>query len=145
MSKEKNYAFGQWKKTFNIDAKSSWGVLKTFSANPVLDLTQNTFKPNSFRAVLFDKNGEDVQLDFSKFNLQNATEYTIRDVENYNVIYSSGTLDDSKSIKIAMKSTVNKPFRTPDNFGVFIVEFSEVKETVAEKENLIKRFFNWLF
>ena len=145
VSKEKSYAFGQWKTAFNMDSKSSWGLLKTFNTENVLDVTKNDYKPNNFRVVLLEKDGNDVQVDFSEYDLQSGMIFTLRDVENYKEIVSTGILNDSHTINFPMKTTSQLPYKTADNFGVFIIEFSPPMSIEEQRDNFIKRFFKWMF
>ncbi len=136
--------FDTWKSTYKIDMTgSSRGefILGNNAAayNPprVLRLTQNEYNTNLYKAVLFNSSGSpNVDVNFSGYGIPIGTPYTIRDIESHTVVASSGTLSGSGIITCNLNMTmppfltpqgtdfVNSAARTPDNFGVFLIEFS---------------------
>ncbi|PNQ73724.1 hypothetical protein C1T31_05155 [Hanstruepera neustonica] len=144
VDKEK-YLFGNWQSAFKQDTDSEHRNIKEFNLNPVLDITKNDFKPNSYRVVLFSKEGSAVNVDFSEYSIPANTKYIIKDVENLDSVLKRGVLNDSALIEIPM-NLEKADNKTLNNFGVFIVEF-EVPKTIEklEQESFFKRFFKWLF
>ncbi|MDN3492691.1 right-handed parallel beta-helix repeat-containing protein [Winogradskyella bathintestinalis] len=142
----KSYDFENWKLNFNLDANSHWKHIKTFDLNNVLDITENVNKPNEFRVVLFNKDGADVKVDFSKYNIAQAANYTIRDVENFKQILKAGVMDETSQIIFPMNLNQGQANKTLNNFGVFILEFKEntVAEISAKDKGFFRRFFRFL-
>ena len=80
--------------------------------------------------MLFSKEGKDVEVDFSKYNIPKGSTFQIIDIENPDAIIKSGKVNkDSKIIvPMALKEFDlplhnTKAQKTLDNFGVFIIEF----------------------
>ena len=149
--KVKNYPLPEWKSKFNIDVNSERKHVSTFNLNNVLNITKSQYKTNSFRVVLFNKDEQDVTVDFSKYKIEKGSKFTITDVEKLNTVLKSGTLTEDSKITVPMKAVNPSETKTLNNFGVFIVEFDtnkkEVSKTTKEekKEGAFKRFFKWLF
>ncbi|WP_179022357.1 right-handed parallel beta-helix repeat-containing protein [Winogradskyella forsetii] len=143
-SNTENYNIKNWISKFNLDANSQWKPIKEFDLDPILDITENTYKPNTFRVVLFNKNNEDVIVDFSKYGLKEGTNFIIRDVENYNEVLRTGRIDGMSQISFPMTLNGGDPNKTLNNFGVFLVEFQEDETTEAQKDGFFKRFFRFL-
>ena len=146
-SKTEGYSLKNWKSKFNLDTSSEWKHVKEFDLTNVLDITENEYKPNTFRVVLFDKNEADVTADFSEYNIKQGTNYTIRDIENYKEILKTGRIDNSSSITFPMTLNEGQAFKTLNNFGVFIIEFQEdiVAEVDEEQsDGFFKRIFRFL-
>ena len=146
-SKTINYSFKNWASTFNVDANSNWNYTKAFTLENVLNISKNEYKINEFRIVLFDKEGNDVYVNFSNHNLKKGMSYTIRDVEDYKKILVSGILNDTFQVNFPMSVSNQDPYKTLNNFGVYIIKFENaiITETEEEKTNFITRFFKWLF
>ena len=141
------YSLKSWKSKFNLDTSSEWKHIKEFNLNNVLDITENEYKPNTYRVVLFDKNEADVIVDFSDYNIKQGTKYTIRDIENYKEILKTGQMDNSSRITFPMTLNEGQAFKTLNNFGVFIIEFHDDKVSETEEEQndgFFKRFFRFL-
>jgi hypothetical protein len=140
----KNYTFSNWKAILGIDSNSQRKHISAFNLDNVLDITRSEYKANSYRVVLFNKEEEDVVIDFSKYNIVKGSKYTITDVENLNTELKSGTLSEDFKITVPMRRTVNpSENKTPNNFGVFIIEFKQTKtitSTNAKEEKKRKRF-----
>ncbi|MCB0434266.1 MAG: hypothetical protein KDD18_15220, partial [Mangrovimonas sp.] len=75
--------------------------------------------------------------------------YSIYDVENIKKPISKGTLSNDSLIEFPMDSSeIAKPIgnskciKTPSNFGVFIIEFSQSAE---EKKSFFEKLFGWMF
>ena len=146
--KHKDYKLSDWKTTFGIDENSEWKQLKDFQINPVLKVVELKTKKNHFNVGLLQKEGNDVTVDFSEFDIEEGTSYKIYDIENKNVVAKSGKISNDMKITFPMGlKAIEKPThntmatKTSSNFGVFRVEF----ETPKKKEGFFKRFFGWLF
>ena len=144
ISKTESYDFNSWKSKFNLDTNSQWKNIKTFDLDNILDITESAYKPNTFRVVLFNKNEDDVEVDFSKFNKKAGTTYTIRDIEKYKEILKIGQLDDSSKITFPMTLNKGNEYKTLNNFGVFIVEFHDDTKEETEQEEKVG-FFRRIF
>ncbi len=133
------YNLNYWKKNITLDDKSTWKHIKAFEMRNVLDITKSAYKPNTFRVVLFNKNGDNVEVDFSKYRdiTQNLT-YKIKNIETDAVI-SSGILNADKRIDFSI-GTYNK---TSNNFGVFFIEF-ELPKIEEQRKTVFGKFFRWL-
>ncbi|WP_299102716.1 hypothetical protein [uncultured Winogradskyella sp.] len=154
-SKTEAYTLKSWQSKINLDANSQWMSFKAFDLDPVLDITQNEYKPNTYRVVVFNKKEEDVVVDFSNYNIKEGVTYKMRDIENFNAILKMGTTESSSKISFPMTLNNGNPHKTLDNFGVFIIEFqqdtkqeiieeSEVESTDGKKDGFFKRFFRFL-
>jgi len=121
-SKE-DFTLGEWQNKYKTDKNSTWKPISEFNLEPVLDITQNEYDKDKFRLVIFDKNEADVAVDFSEYGFSKGTYYTIKDVENYNIILKKGKLGNDKKVVFPMKLNKNDKNKTLDNFGVFIIEF----------------------
>ncbi len=132
-----DYTISQWNAKYGLEIKTKYKNFKEFNLNNVLNITKNEYKENSFRVVLFSKEGKDVKVDFSNYNLKKGMSFTIKDVENYDTILKSGTLNEDLQIEFPMqiKRHSNKTF---DNFGVYVVEFK------IKKRSFFERLFKWL-
>ena len=138
----KKFNLKNWKSTFNIQEQSEFKNVKEFDLENTLDITQNEYKPNQYRVTLFNKQGKDVTVDFSKYSAPIGTLYSIRDVEDYEKILKSGRVGNHKKIVFPMKLNNGNKNKTLDNFGVYIIEFSELDK---EKKGFFERVFSWLF
>jgi len=136
------YSLKNWKSTFNIQEQSKFKSVKDFDLENILDVTPNEYHPNEYRVTLFNKQGNDVTVDFSKYNIPSGTLYSIRDVENYDKIIKSGMIGEDKKIVFPMKLNNGDKNKTLDNFGVYIIEFSELDK---EKKSFFGKVFGWLF
>jgi len=115
---------------------------------PSLDsikITKNEYNPNQYTVVIVNpSNLEDVIVSFNDFGLagsgdiQQNAQYKLRDVENYHAVVDEGTINSSFTVSIPMNlpnfEAPLKPLdtegtlsdgtkKTPNNFGVFIIEF----------------------
>ncbi|MBU2939652.1 right-handed parallel beta-helix repeat-containing protein [Lacinutrix sp. C3R15] len=152
-----NYPFKEWKLKFNIDIDSQKKHISAFNLDNVLDITKSEYKTNSYRVVLFNKEAQDVIVDFSKYHIEKGSTYTITDVENLSTVLKSGSLAEDAKITVPMQAVNPSENKTLNNFGVFIVEFNTNKKTASnstkdvkdakeeKKESAFKRFFTWLF
>jgi len=138
-SKE-DFTVDEWQKKYGIDNKSTWKSIADFDMKNVLDVTQLDYDRSKFRVVLFNKNEEDVTVDFSSYGISKGTHFTIRDVEDYANVLKSGVLGKDKEITFPMKMNKGDNNKTLNNFGVFIVEFSQPKK-VGFLNNLINKVF----
>jgi parallel beta-helix repeat protein len=141
-SKE-DFTLGEWQKKHQIDENSTWKHISEFNMNHVLDVTQNEYNKNKFRIVLFNKNENDVTVDFSNYNLPQGISYTIIDIEDHKKILKSGVLNDNKKIVFPMKLNGSNKNKSLDNFGVYTIEFNEAK--ITKKTSFVSRLFKWLF
>ncbi|WP_152975550.1 hypothetical protein [Lacinutrix himadriensis] len=154
-----NYSFNDWKTKFNIDTNSQKKHIGAFNLANVLDITKSEYKANSYRVVLFNKDAQDVVVDFSEYNIEKGSKYSITDVENLDRVLKTGTLTEDAKITVPMQAVNPSENKTLNNFGVFIIEFNAVEKTAStnskdknediesndKKESGLKRFFNWLF
>lgn len=139
------YSLVSWKSTFGLDLNSSQYSfrldLNTPSVNPVVSkVTRNEYNPFLYKVVLFkysNPSSPNVTVDFSSYGIPSGTTYTIKDVENYPAVNFSGTytgtpitfnLNYTTPAFIAPIGTYPQAngtsYRTPDNFGVFLIEFT---------------------
>ncbi|TXG34551.1 right-handed parallel beta-helix repeat-containing protein [Seonamhaeicola maritimus] len=149
ISKQK-ISFPDWKKTLKLDLNSQHKRIKDFNLKPILDITRNEYKPNNYRVVLFDKFGEDIKVDFSKYNIPKNTTYKIYDIENRKEVLISAKITSDFMIHFPMNT---KPFQKPlhneksqktlNNFGVFIIEFETTQ--IKKRKGFFKRLFERLF
>lgn len=130
--------FSQWQASpYLKDANSSWSG-NAGNSSPIFQeqrirVEQNDYAANRFTIVVFDGNGDNVDIDFSAYNFPAGTQYTIRDVENYNTVAASGTLPGTNLVNMPMNLTgYTAPLGTYGsyvfekslhNFNVFEVEF----------------------
>jgi hypothetical protein len=154
ISGNQDYNLEQWQSGFGLDQNSTWGHIKKFDIEPVLSLLPYSYKSNTYKAVLFQKEGEEVTVDLSKFTLAQGSSYKIYDIENPNVVLKSGVLSEDSLIIFPMQLTdFDKPLhnskaeKTESNFGVFILEFEDDTTEISKvkkKDSALKRFFKWL-
>ncbi|WP_452227941.1 hypothetical protein [Lacinutrix sp. MEBiC02404] len=151
-----NYPFSEWKSKFNIDIDSQKKHIGEFNLDHVLDITKSAYKTNSYRVVLFNKEEQDVVVDFSEYHIKKGSRYTITDVENLDRVLKTGTITEDAKITVPMQAVNPKETKTLNNFGVFVIEFKDRKNTVStnqkgdkekedKKESAFKRFFKRLF
>ena len=139
ISKHKDYKLDQWQAAFPIDKQSQWKHVKTFDLDNVLSITSN--ENNSFRVVLFNREGKAVDVNFSEYRIAEGTPYAIKNIETEEIIVS-GKLAASKVIVFPMDSYN----QTRSNFGVYSINFEAKKEVKKKKkESFFKRIFGWLF
>lgn len=144
----KDYNLSQWQKVFAIDSDSELKQLKDFKIEPVLKIQELSAKPNQFNIALLEKNGNDITVDFSKYNIQEGTLFKIYDIENRRFVAKSGKLSANKKINFPMNL---KAFEMPlhndlatkstNNFSVYRIVF----EQESKKRNIFQRLFGWLF
>jgi hypothetical protein len=147
ISKHKDYTLTDWQNTFKIDTHSSAGALKDFEINSVLKVSPLHTKPSHFNVVLLEKNGNDVEVNFSDYNIEEGMTYKIYDIENSHKVLKSGKITKTLKVSFPMNLTnFEKPLhntlaiKSADNFGVFRIEFEK-----SEKKSFFKRLFGWLF
>lgn len=129
----------------------------------ILSLTQNQYKLNQYKlALLFDPGKKEmsppdactsafqpsnslVTVNFSNYGITipNGTSYIIKDVENLsNTTPISGVITGNEIIFDLSTSGFDPPqgsdfinfsAKTPDNFGVFLIEFTNFTECVTDK------------
>ena len=150
----RDYLLNEWKSKYKLDENSGSYNFKDFNLANVLDITKSQYKTNSFRVVLFNKEEQDVVVDFSEYHMEKGSSYTITDVENLNTVIKTGTLAEDAKITVPMQAENAIETKTLNNFGVFIIAFTNAKKaitTTANKEEEPKtesglsRFFKWLF
>lgn len=132
----KDFTFDQWQSEFNLDRNSQWKLNKEFSLQPILNITQNERNPSEFQVALFEKNGNNVEVDFLKYGFSPNTHYTIKNIATDEII-KQGIMEGSNKISVPMGifNDTNK------NFGVYKIVF-EAQE-VAE-ESAIQKLLKWL-
>jgi len=92
--------------------------------------------------ALFSKEGKEVLVDFSKYNIPKGSAYIIKDVENPSIVIKTGNIDKGSKVLVPMDlneidrpTRNNKAQKTLHNFGVYTIEFETKK----------RPFFKWLF
>lgn len=148
INKYKDFKLNEWQNTFILDKKSQLKLLKDFHINPVLKVEKLKTNPNHFNVALLNKNGNDVTVDFSDFEVEDGMTFEIYDIENRTKMISSGKVTSDLTINFPMGL---KQFEMPlhntvatksvDNFGVYRVEFSKQKK----RKSFFGRLFGWLF
>ena len=144
--KHRDYNFNQWQSNFKIDANSEVKHLNAFNLDPVLSISKFSDKANKYRIALFEKNGNDVSVDFSRYRIPIGSTYRIYDVENRKHILKSGVLKKDLKIFVPMNDlSFEKPLhnlkaqKTLNNFGVYLIEFE------GDEKKKRKTFFGKLF
>ncbi|MHA7844520.1 MAG: right-handed parallel beta-helix repeat-containing protein [Winogradskyella sp.] len=145
--KHTDYNLSMWQNTFNLDKDSDWKQLKYFDIQPVLKI-QKSLVPNEYNVVLLQKNGNDVTVDFTDYNIKKGSSFKIYDLENRNVVVKSGELFENNKIIFPMGlKAFEKPLhntvatKSADNFGVYRIVFDDN----TKKQDIFKRIFGWLF
>lgn len=137
--KHKDFTLKEWQTNFDLDKNSEWKQVKDFNMKSILDITKTNKSDNLFRVTLFHKEGKDITVNVSKFNIKNLRTYEIYDIENPNKIIKSGKVVDNGNIIFSMKTLqIEKPLhnqvaiKTPNNFGVYMITF-EKKRSFFER------------
>lgn len=123
-----DFTVGEWNEKYGLGLKSEWKPVSEFNLKNVLNMTPFDSDKNKYRVVLFNKNGEDVTVDFSKYKLSKGTSYTIIDVENHSEVLKSGIIGNDQKVTFPMKLNNGNKNKSLDNFGVYIIEFSTPKK-----------------
>lgn len=139
---KRKYLPKDWNEILTIKEKNIFKKRNEFNLEPVLDISKNKFVEHSYRVVLFSKKEEDIVVNFNNQEITEGAQYIIRDVENLSEVLKNGVISKDKNIEFPMKLNKGSKTKTLDNFGVFIVEFSEPKKV---KVGFFKRIFGWLF
>lgn len=144
ISKHKDFTLKEWQTNFGLDKNSTWKQVKDFNMKSVLDITKIGGSENTYRVSLFQKEGEDVLVDFSNLELKKGSSYRIYDIENSDEVIKSGKVNNDVKIKFTMKTSAlemplhnQKTKKTPNNFGVFIIKF---EKKLSFFERLFGRF-----
>lgn len=151
VDKDKTYTLKEWQSTFQLDKSSQWRHINDFDLKNVLGISQNKQIPNSFKAVLFNKEGKEVSVDFSEFTIEKGSSYTVFDVENPKDVVASGITNATNTITIPMNSAKfkaplhnTKAKKTSSNFGVFLIEFETAQTPATEEATGFQNFLKWL-
>jgi len=139
----RDFSIAQWSLKYGLDNNTTYKNFKEFNLDNVLNITKSEYKENEYRVVLFNKEERDVVVDFSNYKLVEGTSYTIKDVENYHEVLTSGELNNDFKIVFPMSNLKTIKNHTLNNFGVYIIEFNTTETT--EKVGFVDRFFKWLF
>ncbi|MEO6348268.1 MAG: right-handed parallel beta-helix repeat-containing protein [Aquaticitalea sp.] len=149
--KHKDYGLKDWQSTFGMDTNSELKQVAEFDMENVLDITKDSYENESYRIVLFNKNGNDVMVDFSEYKIKNGASYRIYDIENHKEIAASGIVTDNTKITFPMQlKDFKKPLhnevaqKTPSNFGVFLIEFESEQTSYTEEKTGFQKFLIWL-
>ncbi|WP_299389853.1 hypothetical protein [uncultured Gelidibacter sp.] len=143
------YTLQEWQAGQKLDKNSQWEHNSKFDLEPILAVTPSADRKNRFTVVLFDKQGKNVAVDFSKYNVDKKKAYKIYDAENRSKIIASGTINANQIIEFPMDlTTYESPLnataqKTSSNFGVFIVEFQNEESNEATKP-LLERLLDWI-
>jgi hypothetical protein len=147
VSDTKNYTHEEWKSLLPLDMNSQRQHISAFNLEKVLDITESEYFSNRYRVTLFNKEEQDVTVDFSNYNIEKGASYTIRDVENLDTILKSGIVNDDLNITVPMKAVNLAKTKTLDNFGVFIIDFNSENKTTEDdedKNNIFTRIWRFL-
>ena len=132
ISKHKDFTLQEWQNDFGLDKNSTWKQVKDFNMKSILDVTKISDSEDLYRVTLFQKEGEDVSVDFSSLNIKNGSSYSIYDIENPNKIIKSGKVVNDSKVKFPMNLyDLEKPLhdqktqKTPSNFGVYMIKFDK--------------------
>ncbi|WP_157957310.1 right-handed parallel beta-helix repeat-containing protein [Winogradskyella tangerina] len=146
--KHKDFQLSEWKTKYDLDAESQWKSLQTFEVDPVLKVEKLNTNSLQFNVAVLDKEGDDVEVDFSSKGLKKGLVYKIYDIENRHKVIKTGLLGEDMKITFPMGlSEFEKPLhnsvavKSQGNFGVYRIEFESAKKTVG----FHNRFFGWLF
>ena len=139
-----DFTIAQWNSKYGLEIQTTYKNYKEFDLNNALKVTKNSFKKNSYRLVLFSKDGKDVKADFSNYKILKGSTYKIVDVENRKTVVKSGKVNKEAKIVIPMSSKEfdlplhnAKAQKTLNNFGVYFIEFK------LKKRSFFERLFNW--
>ena len=138
---KKKYRFDKWKTISNKDSQSTHKPISEFQLPNILDITKIDTQENTYRVVLFNKENQNVIVDFSEYNLPSGTGYTIKDVEDFKTVLASGKLNEFSKVEFKMnvERDANKSY---NNFGVYYIEFMGYEKT--KTKSFFERFLNWL-
>jgi len=135
----KDYSLIEWRSIYGIDRNSRGKNFTEFNFNSTINISKNEHKPNVYRVTLFNKEGKDVLVDFSNYQIKQGSTYIVKNIETDEVIIS-GKLSASKTVTVPMGNYNG----TSKNFGVYKIHFSENGD-VKNKSSILKRMFGWLF
>lgn len=148
ISKYKDFTFNDWKSTYKIDLQSETKHIRDFELPSVLGISDCGQK--RYRVSLFSKQGQDVLVDFSKFQISKGVTYKIYDVENRNVILKKGMVNEDLVVEFPMNvKAIEKPLynttakKTLNNFGVYFIEFEGLKQ--AQRKSFLTRWLKKIF
>ena len=139
----RDYSIAQWNMKYGLDNHTEYKNFKEFNLDNVLNITKSEFKENQYRVVLFNKEEQDVVVDFSEYKLEKGTSYTIKDVENYSEVLTTGKLNSELKVVFPMSNLKSIENHTLNNFGVYIIQFNTTE--TDDKVGFIGNFFKWLF
>ncbi len=122
---QEDFTVDEWNKKYGLDNKSVWKPVSEFNLNNVLNITKYDYGDNKYRVTLFNKEEQDVNVDFSSYGLPKGMAYTIRDAEDFSNILTTGILGRDKKITFPMTLNKGNKNKSLDNFGVYIIEFSK--------------------
>lgn len=139
ISNHKDFTLKEWQTNFGLDQNSTWKQVKEFNMKSVLDVSKFKDSKNEYRVTLFQKEGKDVLVNFSRLDLKKGSSYKIYDMENRYKIIKSGKLGSEGKVIFPMNSSdLEMPLhnsiakKTPNNFGVFMIKF-ERKRSFFER------------
>ena len=151
IDKDKKYKFDDWQSKYKLDQNSQWKNIKDFDLKNVLSVTANDQISDSYTIALFNKQGNNVEVDFTDYNIPKGTTYKIYDAENRKEIAATGIIDKNHKVMFPMNLTAfqkplhnDKAQKTESNFGVFIIQFQSEKTTSSEELNSLQKFLKWL-
>jgi hypothetical protein len=131
----------QWRSMTKLDENSSRASYQEFSLKPILHISEIDAPIKTFQLALFNKEGMDVSVDFTAYNIEEETEYNIKNIEDGTTI-KSGMINANRTVVFPM-GTYNQ---TAPNCGVYLIELiqKEVNEK-KKRKGFFKRLFGWLF
>lgn len=139
---DKDFSLTDWSTTFELDINSKALNINDFLNEPITRINQSSYKKDKYTVSILNKTEENVIVNFMNQEVLEGAKYTIRDVENLSEVLKTGVISQDKNIEFPMKLNKGLKTKTLDNFGVFVVEFSDPEK---EKRGFFRRIFNWLF
>ena len=148
ISKFRDFTIKDWKSTYKIDLNSRISNIKDFDLDPILNILE--YGESKYRVALFDKQGKNVLVDFSKYNFLKGTAFKIYDAENREVVLTKGSLDEDLKVEFPMgMQAFEKPLhnskarKTLNSFGVYFIEFEGVN--MSERKTFFGKLIKKLF
>lgn len=130
----------EWQSSYVADKNSHNLSLDQFSLNPILHISEIETSIKTFQLALFNKEGNDVPIDFSGYKIEKHTPFAIKNIED-GAIIKSGTVNENGIVVFPM-GAYNL---TAINFGVYRIEFTPNIIEDKKRKGFFKRLFGWMF